>query len=99
MARKVTVKKTPTPASRSQRVDPDAQDYIGMWAMFMVVLGICLVAKLPAWIGALAGAILGGGLGQVLPKRGDGKRVPLPAAAGMIIVGLVLILIGFLTKK
>ena len=99
MARKVNVQKTRTPAGPAKPVDPKAQDYMGIWAIFMVVLGICLVAKVPAWIGALAGAILGGGLCQVLPVRGDGKRIPTPAAAGMIIVGLVLILIGFLTKK
>ena len=99
MARKVNVQKMQTPAGPSAPVDPKAQDYMGMWGIFMVVLGICLIAKLTPWIGAVAAAILGGGLGQVLPVRADGKRLPVPAAAGMIIAGLVLTLISLLIKK
>ena len=99
MARKVNVQKTRTPAGPVAPVDPKAQDYMGMWGIFMVVLGICLIAKVPAWIGAVAGAVLGGGLGQVLPVRDDGKRLPVPAAAGMIIAGLIFTLISFLIKK
>jgi hypothetical protein len=99
MARKVNVQKMQSSAGPSQPVDPKAQDYVGMWAIFMVVLGVCMVARLAPWMGAVAGAVLGGGLGQVLPVRDDGKRIPMPVAAGLIIVGLVLILIGAMVKK
>jgi ABC-type proline/glycine betaine transport system permease subunit len=69
---------------------------MGMWAMFMVVLGINLVAHVNPGISALISAIVAGGLGQVLPTGKDGKRVPMQVAAGLMIVGLILIVVSFL---
>jgi hypothetical protein len=82
----------PPPAQK----DAKPQDYLGMWSMFMIVLGISMVAKLGPVTGVIAGAVIGGVLGQVLPVNDEGKRLPMPVAAGLIFVGLILIVIGLL---
>ena len=112
MARKVDVKKfkqaqsnptagpsdIPLPPPPQPRGDGDSkpQDFLAMWAVFMVVLGIGMLVKLPPWMAAVAGAVLGGVLGQVLPVRDDGKRLPMPVAAALTGVGLLLVLVGIL---